>query len=402
MNDVNENNVNASTVVMPETTTLKAPIFQLDTTAAGTGGDDEALMANKPSDVLSLTASEETVEGRPTKNKPESDTTEIIEEDDDHMFSTADEDEEEHAAAAAGEPTQQHAHPSLDALLLLDVDHSSRQIHPNGEPVRIDNEWLDMKMLIMLRTPNVDDDSAPKGTARNQALSQHFVGKQRRFEFQYQGKLKKKSDDKSFCFCMELAESPKLNFLQKALVTTCMVFMKKMSPSFHFNMTSTPNPTDKANGKYETTHMAFEVDKVLDRLAITKPGETPPTLGGTIPEDPERTKARREGKYQVDWNTDDIYTMTIWSHYIDWIRWEVVHIPGVKHFSLRNVLQDQSVFMQMYLLDKNRENKNKHYQKDIQHVVNLEFQQNPEFVVDVKKVDKSTKRKKKSKSKAPL
>ncbi|CAJ1966029.1 unnamed protein product [Cylindrotheca closterium] len=398
-----------STAAMSETQTkpprLVAEIFDNKWSKAKEMGekDDAPFMPTKPN-VFTRTVTEETLEESPVK-KSESDIT-----DDDVMLDYADsrteEEEEEDNYHAAGE--QQHAHPSLDALLLMDVDNDRRRIHPNGEVVRIDNEWLDMEMLIMLRTPDVDVDddddndydesgTVDKVTPRNQMLSKHFKGKQRRFEFQYQGKLKKKPDDKSFCFCMELAELPKLNFLQKALVTTCMMFMKKMSPSFHFNMSSSGiSDNDKTNGTYETPHMAFEVDKVLDRLAITKPGETPPVLGEGIPEDPERTKARRQGKYQVDWNTNDTYTMAIWSHYIDWIEWEVVHIPGVKHFSLNKVLGDQSIFMQLYLVDKNRKEKNKHYQKDIQHVVNLEFKENPDFVrlLDKKKRDKIKKSKK--------
>lgn len=336
-----------------------------------------ASMAGKPPLELSPTTTEETLESFILK-KSESDMTDLIDDDD----LTQDDEKEENDFEK-----EYHAHPSLDALLLmLKVDtKSSRRIHPNGEIIRIDNEWLEMDMLIMLRTPNVDqddhaDNTKEQGTARNQTLSKHFKGKKRRFEFQYQGRLKKTPNDKAFYFCMELAESPKLNFLQKALVTTCMMFLKKMSPSFHFNMAPSGS-NDMATGKYETRHMAFEVEKVLDRLAITKPGGSPPELGGTIPEDPERIKARREGKYNVNWNTKDIYTMTIWSHYIDWIAWEVVHIPGVKHFSMDKVLGNQSsVFLQMYLLDMNRKDKNKHYQKDIQHVVNLEFKQNPDCV----------------------
>mmetsp|Transcript_40638 Transcript_40638/g.98191 ORF Transcript_40638/g.98191 Transcript_40638/m.98191 type:complete len:383 (+) Transcript_40638:250-1398(+) len=377
MNVIIENSANATAVPANKSPAPSLGISLKLNTSDMAG--EEPSMDTKPN-ALSPTTTEETVEC------PESDTTDVIDDD-----FTEDDDEEENDDHAAGE--HDHAHPALDALLLLDVDHNSRRIHPNGKVVHIDNEWLDMEMLIMLRTPNVDDDTAEKGTARNQALGKHFKGKQRRFEFQYQGKLKKKPDDKSFCFCMELAESPKLTFFQKGLVTACMVFMKKMSPSFHFNMT-TPHTANKADGRYETPHMAFEVDKVLDRLAVTKPGETPPVLGETIPEEPDRVKARREGKYKVDWNTDDTYTMTIWSHYIDWIEWEVVHIPGVKHFSLNNVLGNQSVFMQMYLLDKNRKDKNKHYQKDIQHVVNLEFKQNPDFVKLVADHKKSKKKNK--------
>jgi hypothetical protein len=294
------------------------------------------------------------------------------------------------------------AHPSLAALHVTDMD-SKLRIHPNSEITHISNEWFEMDMLVMLRTPNVDDPSAPPGTDRNQNISKHFQGKKRRFEFQYQVKLKKKTDDKDLCFGMELDQPLKLTLFQKALVSTCLVFMKKMSPSFRCNIhgshrhhhqeedrsttsatTSSTSSSCTGTGNCETSYMAFAVERALDRLAITPPGEVPPPLGTAIPEDLTRVQQRKEGKLHVDWNCDDTYTMAIWSHYIDWIQWQVVHIPGLSHFSMNHVLGDQPLYMQLYMLDKNRKDKNKHYQNDKEHVVNLKFQKRNEEAVTPK------------------
>jgi hypothetical protein len=292
------------------------------------------------------------------------------------------------------------AHPSLAALHVTDMD-SKLRIHPNGEITHISNEWFEMDMLVMLRTPNVDDPSASPGTDKNQNTSKHFQGKKRRFEFQYQVKLKKKIYDKDLCFGMELEQPLKLNLFQKALVSTCLVFMKKMSPSFRCNINGShhqqrdPSSTSSSassstgstgscsteTGNYETSYMAFAVERALDRLAITPPGEVLPSLGTDIPEDLTRVQQRKDGKLEVDWNCDDTYTMAIWSHYIDWIQWQVVHIPGLNPFFMNHVLGDQPVYMQLYMLDKNRKDKNKHYQKDKEHVVNLKFQKRNEEVV---------------------
>jgi hypothetical protein len=262
-------------------------------------------------------------------------------------------------------------HPSLKALRIEDCQSRSR-IYPNSaELARISNEWFDVDFIIMIRTPNVDrPECFSAGSSSNLKISEYFQRRQRRFEFQYRVKLKKKPENKELCFCIELNQELKLGILQKALVSSCLLFMKKMSPSFQYNVTGSPHSD---NGKYEKPHMSFAVEKVLDRLVITRPDESPPALGTELYEDLDQVKRRRSGKFHVEWNTEDTYTMAIWSHYIDWINWEVVNIPGVKHFPMSSILGDQPVFMQMYLLDKDRKDGNKHYQKDIEYVVNFEF-----------------------------
>lgn len=268
------------------------------------------------------------------------------------------------------------AHPSLKALQIQDVD-SNATINPNAAGVtRISNEWFDCDFIIMLRTPNVDNPSSQQqphhhqGTPANAKVSNYFKNRKRRFEFQYQVKLKKKPDNKDLCFSIELGQPLKLGILQKALVTTCLVFMKKTSPTFHYTMNGTPPTND---GNYEIPHMAFAVETCLDRLVVTKPGDVPPKLGTEIKEDLEHAKKRRAGKVNVDWNVNDTYTMSLWSHYIDFINWECVNIPGVKHFPLTTILGNQPVYMALYLLDAKRNEKSKHYQRDIERVVNLEF-----------------------------
>lgn len=62
------------------------------------------------------------------------------------------------------------------------------RVYPNNVAVDVDTELFTGKMLLMFRTPDVDDPD--KQPSDNQVMN-FFKGKQRRFEFQWQFKLKK-------------------------------------------------------------------------------------------------------------------------------------------------------------------------------------------------------------------
>jgi hypothetical protein len=83
--------------------------------------------------------------------------------------------------------------------------------------------------------------------------------------------------------------------------------------------------------------MSFTVEGSLDRLVVSKPGDTLPTLGGAIHEDPESIKRQKKGQL-VDWNTRDTYTMALWTSYVDFLDWKVINLPGIRPFGLASVL----------------------------------------------------------------
>lgn len=50
----------------------------------------------------------------------------------------------------------------------------------------------------------------------------------------------------------------------------------------------------------------------MDRFNATKIGDQLPILGQEITEDPETIKQRKKGM-KIQWNTDSVYTMALWS-----------------------------------------------------------------------------------------
>jgi hypothetical protein len=269
---------------------------------------------------------------------------------------------------APQEEPRKLAHPSLVSLYIKDVD-ANNDIPANSEPIRISNEWFDMDFIVMLRTPNVDDEKAQKGTAWNQKVASYFKPKQRRFEFQYQVKLKKKPHNKELFYAIQWEEPVKMGIIQRTFIAAILAFLKRTRPTVHYSTTGT-EPTE--DGAFEKPHLANFIEIGLDRVVITKPGDTPPELGGDIQEDLDHYKKRKAGKMKIDFNTEDTYTFALWNANVDWIDWKIVGVPGISSFDLNKILGNQSLSILLYMLDKDRGNHH-HYQKDLETIVHLEM-----------------------------
>lgn len=266
------------------------------------------------------------------------------------------------------------SHPALSSLYILDANTGERIYANTATPTHISTEWFEMDMMVLIRTPDVDDPKDSKGLPCNKQWVDYLRGKQRRFEFQYQIKLKKIPKNKAVYFSCELDEPIKMGVIQRAFVGAAMAFMKSTNPTFHYSITGSKERT--SDGKYERPHMSFTVEGSLDRLVISKPGETPPKLGTSIEEDPESMKRRKKG-VPVDWNLQDTYTMALWSAYVDFLDWRVINLPGIRPFGLSSILGMQPFYLTMYMIDESRANE-KHYMKDITNVINLELSNDKE------------------------
>lgn len=260
------------------------------------------------------------------------------------------------------------AHPSLVSLFIKDVD-ANNDIPANCEPVRISNEWFDMDMVVMLRTPNVDDEKSPKGSEFNQKVADYFRPKQRRFEFQYQVKLKKKPENKELFYAIQWEEPVKMGIIQRTFLAAILAFLKRTRPTVHYSTTGTERNEEES---FEKPHLANFIEIGLDRVVITKAGEEPPELGGFIEEDLDHYKARKAGKIKIDFNTEDTYTFALWNANVDWIDWKIVGVPGISGFDLNKLLGNQSLSILLYMLDKDRGNTN-HFLKDQELIVHLEM-----------------------------
>merc|ERR1712156_17371 len=123
------------------------------------------------------------------------------------------------------------------------------------------------------------------------------------------------------------------------------------NPTFSYSLSGKEKVSDddKQQGKYEDPHFAFPIETSFDRIAITKAGDKPPTLGEDVYEDPISMKERKNGK-RIDFNTEDTYTICIWSAYLDYVQWKAMNLPAVPSFSLTNVNGAQPMEVKVYSL----------------------------------------------------
>jgi Protein of unknown function (DUF1769) len=169
--------------------------------------------------------------------------------------------------------------------------------------------------------------------------------------------------------------------ITKGLVNILLAMVRRINPGFHYawgeNHKLDPHLIE--TGEYEKTHLSFPVEASMDRIIVTKPGETPPKLGYELFESNESVKRRRKlGAGCIDWNLEDTYTMCLWSAYVNWIKWKSINVPGVSPFLLSRVTGTQPIYLSVYEISNisnsdYRRLRPPHYRKDLQVYANFEF-----------------------------
>ena len=247
-------------------------------------------------------------------------------------------------------------HPALKTMRVLDCDKKMR-LQPNSLPIVMSNEFFEGKVMLLVRTPDVDDprdEHAPHMSTEAKIISKYFKGKKRRFEFQLQFKLKRLPKGPLF-LAMELERPAEAGILTKGLLGVILAVLRRINPGSHNSLGADKEKLDPQvleMGAYELPHLAFPVEATMDRVVVTKPGGTPPVLGHEIHESNASVKRRRKkGTGSIGWNLRDTYTMCLWSAYCDWIQWQVLHLPAVSPFSLCHLGGEQPLYMSVYEVD---------------------------------------------------
>jgi Protein of unknown function (DUF1769) len=261
------------------------------------------------------------------------------------------------SATSTGTATMQNLHAgqhrSLKRLSVMDVT-THTEVVPNAEPVVIDNECFTGHVMLLVRTPDVDDvKEVPPALDSARRISKYFKAYKRRFEFQFQIKLKKVPTGPLFLGC-EVEEMIKVSRWTKGLTGVLLAMIRRINSGFHYSwgVEKDALPEDELKeGKYENSHLSFPVEASMDRIVITKPGEEVPMLGYLLHESNASVKRRRRmGAGSVDWNLEDTYTMCLWSAYCDWIKWKSMNVTGVRPFSLGIVTGRQPIYLSVYEL----------------------------------------------------
>jgi Protein of unknown function (DUF1769) len=294
-------------------------------------------------------------------------------------------------------PNHAGQHPSLASMCVVDTSTKQRIVPNSPMPFPLNNECFTGHVMLLVRTPDVDEShSVEKANMGDtpKRVSEYFSDKKRRFEFQFQIRLKKVPTGPLFLGC-ELEHPIKVGAITKGLVGVLLAMVRRINPGFHYSWGTQPvlNTDGKgvackatkqekeilASGKYEKTHLSFPVEASMDIIVITKAGDEPPALGSELYEAPESIKRRRKlGAGSVPWNTTDTFTMCLWSAYCDWIQWRSLNVPGVSPFSLCRVTATQPIYLCVYELpgmttEEYRKKRPPHKRCDLTVYARLEF-----------------------------
>jgi len=148
----------------------------------------------------------------------------------------------------------------------------------------------------------------------------------------------------------------KIGRIKRALFQGVLNFLTLTHRGIHYSFgddLSKKSEDDVRAGNYEKLHMSFALECSLSRLVISGPDDKDlPKLGEDIPESRESVKLRKAGvpgSFQ-GWNTESIYTMSIWAAYIDFYSWNFVKLPGIRSFAMSKFFGNQPINVMYYSL----------------------------------------------------
>lgn len=117
-------------------------------------------------------------------------------------------------------------HKALEIVSVVDTS-TGTEIIPNSKPMKIDNECFSGHVMLLVRTPDVDDAKEGKPTGDMPLrVSKYMKGYKRRFEFQFQIKLKRVPTGPLFLGC-EVENTVKMNRFTKGLATFLLTMIRR-------------------------------------------------------------------------------------------------------------------------------------------------------------------------------
>jgi Protein of unknown function (DUF1769)/Protein of unknown function, DUF547 len=224
--------------------------------------------------------------------------------------------------------------PSLDAKILsmaatndLPSQSGLSSYQPlvlnSRTPIPFETELFRGTLLVILRPPN----SNTLATEDPFWYEKIFQSKKRRCFINVQGQFK--TVPKGVVYAgAEISQPMKLGLITKGV---CSILLKLVE-RFNTNIHSSFGTTDPNSDSLEAAHIVAPAYSFFERLVITKPNEPPPSILNEIDESTESVQRRKSSTSQSTqptlWNTNDTYTFSFYSMYIDLPTWQLVGLPA--------------------------------------------------------------------------
>ncbi|CAM9642325.1 unnamed protein product, partial [Heterosigma akashiwo] len=147
-----------------------------------------------------------------------------------------------------------------------------------------------------------------------------FTGKERMFELQIQGKLKR-LPSRPLYLGGETLEMMRLSLLARGICRLLLSLVRRVTGGhLHSSFGRGADPRVRP-------HLAAPLVRCADRLVRTPPGQAPPPLGWQFPESDASKAARRAGKAEVEWDLESTYSFSFHSMHARFQTWELCKLP---------------------------------------------------------------------------
>ena len=192
-----------------------------------------------------------------------------------------------------------------------------------------ENEFSKGKVLVKTRTDPIDSNVAA-----------YFDGKNRMFEYQLQFEiLQPIPENHELYIGMEIDGSAQLGYGSRMVMSMLLGILRMFSSSVHHSYGG-----DSDDCK-ERAHIVFPFSVLPDNLIVCNKNEKSPNL--TLGHLPEQHKAEIKSL-----ECEKTYTLSFYSQYVDFERWVIVKVPGMRNTDLRNFWGESPLHVVAYSLPK--------------------------------------------------
>ena len=222
--------------------------------------------------------------------------------------------------------------PSLSVRLLEEGGKRRKFPLNSREPIDFETDLFKGKILVIVRPPHPEKDD-PYWNERI------FSEKKRRVIIQLQGKFKYKPQGVLYAGA-EISEQMQLGLVTSGLSKMLLKVMGGFFNNLHYSF------GDKEGN--EIPHIVAPAYTFFNKLVATPPGETPPHMDTPFTESPESLKEREKTKSFGEWNTEDTYSFSFYSMYVDLPTWQLVGLPASGDLSLKTFWRNSLLMLCMY------------------------------------------------------
>lgn len=220
-------------------------------------------------------------------------------------------------------------------------------VEPNAEtPYEFENDFVRGKLLFLL---NHHQDT--NGEALPARIERIFRGKRRLFWVQMQLQFKKAPSGILY-IGGEVPRAMNLGFFTGGLAKIILSVLQSLVRGLHYGFGVLYPGAAATRADEELPHICFPLYTAVDQFVCTPAGAEPPALGSLdFGETKEASLARRKsGGALFAYNTTDTYSFHFHSYFIDFSRWKLQNVPGMRDVDLSAFWSDMPLQLVAYSL----------------------------------------------------